>query len=402
MSSNSLVYAYSTLALALGLSTAACGTDEQIPRPDDVPGQASQKLKNRAYVVSLHSDELTVIDLDKLEIVGQVRTGGVSNHMAELNRDFTKIYIDSSESDQTIVVDATRLEVTNRIQVGKHPTHLTLAPDGRFFAVMNEGENAVSFIDVAQEAEFKRLRGFQTPHFMRFAPDGRHAFVANIAGDHLSRVDLNTFEIDKDIDLAASSPRLPGLAEGGFADAQIDAQGMLYAAHAASGRVLVYDTIQDRKISELAVGQRPWIVFAEHPFTNVVARHLVPNFGDETVSLIDGPSKSVLAALPGDSEAYGVNYTSQAPDRAFVMNRVRSDVAVVDLNSRQILQRIPVGGNTETASTTPDGRLIVAAVSSANRVVVIDVKTQSIIKTFENVGVYPWSVTIPSGQNYCH
>ena len=43
-----------------------------------------------------------------------------------------------------------------------------------------------------------------------------------------------------------------------------------------------------------------------------------------------------------------------------------------------------------------------AAVSSANRVVEIDVKTRKIKKIFENVGRYPWSVTIPGGQNYCH
>ena len=63
---------------------------------------------------------------------------------------------------------------------------------------------------------------------------------------------------------------------------------------------------------------------------------------------------------------------------------------------------IDVGGTTETASTTPDGKWIVAAVSSANQVVVIDAVTNEIVKTFDNVGKYPWSVTIPHGQNYCH
>jgi YVTN family beta-propeller protein len=61
-----------------------------------------------------------------------------------------------------------------------------------------------------------------------------------------------------------------------------------------------------------------------------------------------------------------------------------------------------VGGNTETASTSADGRLIVAAVSGADKVVVIDAATNAILKTFSNVGKYPWSVTIPRGQNYCH
>jgi len=37
-----------------------------------------------------------------------------------------------------------------------------------------------------------------------------------------------------------------------------------------------------------------------------------------------------------------------------------------------------------------------------NKVVVIDAVTNQVIKTFGDVGKYPWSVTIPRGQNYCH
>ena len=84
------------------------------------------------------------------------------------------------------------------------------------------------------------------------------------------------------------------------------------------------------------------------------------------------------------------------------MNRIRKDGAVVDTSTGEIMTRIPVGGNTETAATTADGRWVIAAVSGANSVVVIDVMTNSVVKTFENIGKYPWSVTIPMGQNYCH
>jgi hypothetical protein len=35
-------------------------------------------------------------------------------------------------------------------------------------------------------------------------------------------------------------------------------------------------------------------------------------------------------------------------------------------------------------------------------VVVIDTVTKNIVRTFDNIGRYPWSVTIPLGQNYCH
>jgi YVTN family beta-propeller protein len=183
---------------------------------------------------------------------------------------------------------------------------------------------------------------------------------------------------------------------------QIDGDGILYAAHAGTGRVLVYDTRTQQKKQELAVGPRPWIVYAEHPFS-AVRTHVVPNFGDQTITMIDAGLQAVSGAVGGaDRESFGVNYSPLAPNRAFVMNRFREEIAVVDTTDRRRVATIPVGGNTETASTTADGKWIVATVSNANRVVVIDAATNEIVKTFDNVGRYPWSVTIPLGQNYCH
>jgi YVTN family beta-propeller protein len=387
--------------LALGL--AGCGSDDATaPAP---VGDQREALLNRAYVVNKDSDELVVIDLAKLEIIAKIATGGVDNHMADLNADFTKIYVDSSETHETVVVDATKLEVMKRIVTGVHPTHLSLSRDGKLLAVMAEDDGAINFIDPVTDEVVKTLPGFYTPHFMRFSADGRYGYVANIGAHHLTRVDMSTLEIDGHIALDGfSGPPNHMLApnEGGFGDAQIDRNGVMYAAHNATGRVLVYDTIANQKKMDLEVGASPWVAFAEHPFDNVPLKHLVPNFGDETVSMIDGTVPSVVAQIQGDSEAYGVNFSSQAPNKAFVMNRVREDIAVVDTETGRITSRIPVGGNTETAATTADGKWIVAAVSGANSVVVIDAVTNEIVKTFEDVGQYPWSVTIPMGQNYCH
>jgi len=177
----------------------------------------------------------------------------------------------------------------------------------------------------------------------------------------------------------------------------------MYAAHHETGRVMVYDTMKREKRVDLKVGLKPWIAFAEHPFPNVPLHHLVSNFGDKSVSVINGIKEPVVVgSLAGDEESYGVNYSSLAPNKAFVMNRLRKDIAVVDTETLEVKERIPVGGNTETAATTRDGKYIIAAVSGANRVVVIDAQTNQIVKSFDNFGNYPWSVTIPLGQNYCH
>jgi YVTN family beta-propeller protein len=367
------------------------------------PGSQAD-LRNRAYIVSRDSDDLTVIDLDRLEIIGVVRTAGIANHMAELNADFTKLYVDSEATDETIVVDAIKLEVSKRIPTGGSPTHVSLTRDGKLVAVMNEYSDTISFIDTETDVEVKRLEGLYTPHFMRYSLDGRFGYIANIGGYHLTRVDMATLEIVDHIPLDGfSGPPSATVAteETGFADAQIDPDGVLYAAHNRSARVLVYDTVAQEKTAELPVGPEPWIAYAEHPFFELPRRQVVPSFGDQTVALLRGAAP-VTMVRAGDHESFGVNFSPLAPNKAFVMNRVRGDVTVVDTERGTVSAVIPTGGNTETASTTPDGKWIVTTVSGSNQVIVIDARNNQIVKTFDNVGVYPWSVTIPLGQNYCH
>jgi DNA-binding beta-propeller fold protein YncE len=384
-----------SLAFAL-LATGCNSTPTNQCKPDD--------LVNRAYIVSKDNDEVHVIDMNCWEVVGVVNTGGQSLHMAELNADFTKLYVDSSDTNETVVVDTKTIAVKSRIVTPKHPTHASLSPDGKFMAVAAEDENAVMLLDTSTDKIARTIPGFHIPHFVRFTADGLSAYVANIGAHHLTRIDMPSQAIVEHISLDGFTVPTEAADEGGFADAQIDPMtGTLYAAHAATGKVMVYDTKSRQKLSELAVGMNPWIVYAEHPFASTNRRPVVPSFGDETAQIIDGDSKTVLASLPiADKESFGVNYSSQTPGQAFLMNRFKEEIAVVDTQAMKKIDTIAVGGTTETASTTADGKYIVATVSSINRVVVIEAATHKIFKTFDNIGKYPWSVTIPKGQNYCH
>src|SRR5687768_16364895 len=83
-------------AVGLGASVAlGCSADSQSSQF----AVSAHALEQRAYVVSRESDELTVLDLDSMEILDQVPTGGVENHMAELSADFSKVYVTSSGTD---------------------------------------------------------------------------------------------------------------------------------------------------------------------------------------------------------------------------------------------------------------------------------------------------------------
>jgi DNA-binding beta-propeller fold protein YncE len=403
-------FATATILLAATLfGGPGCSGESSQPMP------ATEDLLQRAYIVSEESDELTVIDLRDLSVIGRVATLGKGNHMAELNADFTKAYVSSPDTNEIIVVDVKGMQVMNRIgmapgtfqvrsrlSTAAHPTHLTLSPDGKLLAVMAEEGDSVVFIDPATDQIVKTVSGFHTPHFLRYARDGRYGYVANLGAHHISRVDLQTFTIDEQIPLDGMPVPTAAPDEGGFADAQIGQDGVVYAASRATGRVIAYDTVARKKLPELNAGPHPWIVYAEHPFKNVPLQ-IVTNWGDKTVAMLDGRISSVKTVKDGgDEDSNGVNYSPLVPTKAFVMNRVREDIAVLDTAAGTVAARIPVGGNTETASTTPDGRWVVATVSSAAAVVVIDARTNAIVKRFEGVGKYPWSVLIPRGQNYCH
>jgi YVTN family beta-propeller protein len=394
-------------SLAVGACSSSDGSEPSDDEDDKVGNTTVSKraLEQRAYIVSKLSDELTIIDLDKLEILGKVRTLGEGNHMAELTADFTKAFVDSSETDESVVVDLRTLKVTNRLKITGHPTHLSVSRDGKLLAIVAEDENAVTFLDPKTEKVVKRLEGFMTPHFVRWAPDGEFAYVANIGAHYLTKVDLKTLEIVGTIapEGVKATPRdAYAEDETGFADAQIDADGILHAADNGMGRVVMYDTNSHEQLPDIQVGPQPWIVYAEHPFFNVPVR-MVPNLGDMTLTSIRAKTREV-SMIPdaADHDSNGVNFSGLAPEKAFVMNRLRKEISVVNTETGEITDRIDVGGTTETASTTPDGKWIIAAVSSANKVVVIDAVTNEIVKTFEDVGKYPWSVTIPNGQNYCH
>src|SRR5262249_36213830 len=144
--------------------------------------------------------------------------------------DFTQAFVDSPETNESIVVDLRTQQVIDRIPLNGFPTHISLSRDGKLFGIVEEDDNAVAFVDPKTHKLVKRLEGFQKPHFVRWAPDGDFAYVANIDAHFLSKVDIHDFKIVDTIALDGFDDKSMAPDENGFADAQIDSNGILKAA----------------------------------------------------------------------------------------------------------------------------------------------------------------------------
>ena len=387
-----------------------------------------EELATRAYVISEQSNELFVMDLGTMSEVAKVdtsvSTGVNGNHMSMLSRDGSKLYVMATNEDAAVVVDTRTLRVQGRIEVGAHPTHAQACfgcpPDGRdLLWVVNEGgahgaegeehtdgeehAGSLSVIDMQTDEVVRTFshESLQVPHFVRFSE--RSAYIPSIGGNQITVVDLDSFNVT-DV-LVIEGETEPGACSGdpcGFADAQIDANGLLVAAHIETGRVLSYDTVTGVRRADISSGNRPWSVFVD-PLSNDFDTVMMPNWGDSTVSVLDRIGQREIArSLEGDQESYGVNYSPLAPGQAFVLNRIKERVAVIDRRSGELIEAMDVGGTTETASTSGDGRYLLLPISSTNQFSVFDAVTRTEVARFDDVGTYPWSVTTIGGQNYCH
>lgn len=365
---------------------------------------ASADLTKRAYVVSNESNELFVFDYATLEEVGSLDTTAVSgavngNHMAMVTMDGAKVYITAAEQDMLVVVDAASLTVKKTLPIGTHATHMAFRDGTDELWIMAEDDNAVVVFDTVTDRITRSITddSINLPHFARFSGD--YAYVPSIGGNNVSIVDLATYAV---VDTLVGDGLEEGACEGdpcGYADAQIDPNGVLFASNFSTGKVIVYDTASGERQPDVAVGAQTWSAFV-NPFADGDSYAFVPSWMTSTVSRI-GADGSAQIWTAGDDEVYGVNFSAQAPDEAFVLNRTKNQVNILDRESGEVLDTLDVGGTTETGTTTPDGRLLLP-ISSTGEVAVIDTATHEELARFSGVGTYPWSAATADGQNYCH
>lgn len=377
---------------------AACDTSSISKDPMD------GDLLDRAYVVSDTSDDLFVFDHHTLAPVATLDSNVVpgtvnGNHMAMVRPDGEKVYVSAANVGVLAVYDAATLTRTGTIQIGSHATHMAVREGTDELWVMAEGDDSVVVIDMDTDTVTHRITdpSFHTPHFARFS--GAYAYVPSIGGNGVSVVDLATYAV---VDVLVPDGLVDGACDGdpcGFADAQIDPNGVLFASHFSSGAVLVYDTVARRRLPDVAVGLQSWSAFVD-PFADEGPSALVPSWFTSTVTRV-GATGDAAVWSAGDSEVYGVNYSPVAPDEAFVLDRAHETVTVLDRVSGALVDTLDVGGTTETATTTLEGRLLLP-VSSAGELVVIDTASHEELARFSDVGAHPWSVATAEGQNYCH
>lgn len=106
----------------------------------------------------------------------------------------------------------------------------------------------------------------------------------------------------------------------------------------------------------------------------------VGNFKDDTVSVVDVPTASVVATIPVAAGPHGMALSADGRT-LYVSGDGSSQVSVVDTATDRVVRSLSVGPTPHGLALTPDGRQLLVAVYGDDRVTVIDTASGAAVGT---------------------
>jgi YVTN family beta-propeller protein len=355
-------------------------------------------LKKVVFVASRESNELTAIDTENHRVLWRTSVGA-SPHMAVVSSKGL-VYVTGTKSDEITIVDGYTGKVEGKVSTNAAgPEHATLSPDGKRLFVANVEGNTVSVIDVESKKLIANIPTLK-PHNIVLTPDGKKAYVTQLGSFEVLALDLieklpqviGQIYSGSKIRLASlDMEKVHGVNNAVYVD------GLIFAPNQGTGEVAIIDTRNDELISIIKIGREPWEPYAT-PDGRLV---LVPNIGDGTVSVINTLEKEVVATLPGGRDMTGISITPDSK-KAYLVRRGDNKVSVFDLEDLVLVKEITVGTSPEVSTITGDGLKVFVTNSGSDDVSVIDTRVDKVVSTIKDVGRFPWALSAFGGYNYCH
>jgi YVTN family beta-propeller protein len=352
-----------TAALALTLSTTACGKD----RP--ALGGRADTAAPAPSAAGLPSGELA--------------------------------YVTNEDSQDLSVIDTRTDSLVASIQVGTRPRGVKVSPDGRTVYVALSGspkcspsmpdeeceklkadksKDGIAEVDVATQRVRRVLPGGSDPEQFDITNDGKRLYIANEDAGTASIVDVEKGTIDTTVKVGAEP-------EG----VRISPDGKLvYVTAESDTSIRVLDAATGAVKARIKIDRRPRDV----AFTPDGKRAYATAEVGGTVSVIDVGANRVITRikLPPDAKPMGVRVSPDGK-RVYVATGRGGTVLVIDPATNKVVGSVKVGQRPWGIALTSDGKKLYSANGPSNDVSVVDTDKLVVLKTIP-VGKIPWGVAI--------
>ncbi len=146
---------------------------------------ADQTVSRKLYVANTAGETLSVVDLDRQEVVREIPIGKHPHGLA-LSPDQARIYCSVESARAIKFLDTSTDEIVGTVDTTGVPNQLAVTPDGNWVYVAINDKGSADIIDVRQTKVARTLAIGSRPHNCYCPAGARHMYVTSI-GDHLVR-----------------------------------------------------------------------------------------------------------------------------------------------------------------------------------------------------------------------
>ena len=312
-------------------------------------------------------------------LIGLIVVGGAPAHA------FT-VYVTNEKGNTVTVIDSATWRVVDTIKVGQRPRGITLSPDGGELYICVSDDDIVRVFDTATMTLKHTLPSGPDPELFVLHPSGNPLYIANEDDNIVTVVDVKTHTLVAEIPVG------------------VEPEGM---AVSPDGRIVVntsettnmahfIDTDSFEIVRNVLVDQRPR--FAQ--YTAAGDKLYVSAEIGGTVSVIDPRdgtiAKKISFAVPGvvpeALQPVGILATADGAV-IFVALGPANRVAVIDGKTDTVIDYLLVGQRVWQLAFTPDQKYVITTNGNSNDVSIIDVAARKVIKSIA-VGEQPWGVVV--------
>lgn len=296
-----------------------------------------------AYVSNEKDNTLSVIDIDKLEVVETIDVGQRPRGIT-FDRNFEKLFICASDDDTIQILDVDTHSVVTNLPSGEDPEQFSLHPNNRHLYVSNEDDAVVTVVDTHSREVLAQIDVGIEPEGMAVSPDGKWAINTSETTNMLHWINTETFELEHNT-LVDQRPRHVEFSQDG---------SVLWASSEIGGTVTVMDVASKSVVKTL--------------------RFKLPGVHRDRVQPV------------------GVKLTDDGK-YAFIALGPANHIAVVDATSYEILDYLLVGRRVWHMEFAREQELLLSSNGVSGDVSVIDVEKLKVIKSIK-VGRYPWGIAV--------
>jgi YVTN family beta-propeller protein len=211
------------------------------------------------------------------------------------NREGTDVCKPADKYDRSFVyrIDTDSWKIDAAYRVGVVPKVVEVTPDNKFVLVTNWCSYDLSVISVDEQKVVKTLNIGAYPRGITVSQDSQFAYIAQMGGAVIHRLNLNTWE--KDLLNIGSNPRAVVLSPD---------NSTLYATLNSSGRVVAFDLNSKKVVKTVKTGSaaRSLDISADGTALYVV------NYMSDTVAKVRATDLKVLQKIKVCNEPIGITY----------------------------------------------------------------------------------------------